>query len=60
MVERYEWGKRKKLDKLLSCLEGLVLEYVCKLKLDKYRDIKKEMSRRFNIKDNLIFVRRKF
>lgn len=59
LAERHEWGKRKKSDKLLSCLEGLALEYVCKLKLDKYRDIKKEMSRRFNTKDNPISARRK-
>lgn len=59
LAERHEWGKRKKSDKLLSCFEGLALEYVCKLKLDKYRDIKKEMSRRFNTKDNPISARRK-
>lgn len=43
----------------MSCLEGLALEYVCKRKIDKYRDIKKEMSRRFNTKDNPISARRK-
>lgn len=59
LAERHEWGKRKKSDKLLSCLEGLALEYVCKRKLHKYRDIKKEMSRRFNTKDNPISARRK-
>lgn len=53
-------GERgKKSDKLLSCLKGLALEYVCELRLDKYRDIKKEISRRFNTKDNPISARRK-
>lgn len=59
LAERKDWSKRKRTDKLLGCLERPALEYVCKLKLEKYRHIKKEMSRRFNNKDNPISARRK-
>lgn len=43
LTERKDWSRRKRRDKLLSCLEGSASEYVCKLKLEKYRHIKKEI-----------------
>lgn len=59
LAERKDWINRKRTDKLLGCLEGSALEYVCKLNLEKYSHIKKEMSRQFNNKDSLFSARTK-
>ncbi|XP_062585005.1 protein FAM133-like [Saccostrea cucullata] len=59
VADRHDWGKKKRTDKLFTSLEGEALEYVCKLDLDSYKKIKKEMSRRFNTKENPISARRK-
>ncbi|XP_061170296.1 protein FAM133-like [Saccostrea echinata] len=59
VADRHDWGKKKRTDKLFSSLDGQALEYVCKLNLDSYKKIKKEMSRRFNTKENPISARRK-
>lgn len=59
LAEKKDRSTKKRTDKLLGCLEGSALENVWKLKLEKYRHIKREMSRRLNNKDNPISARRK-
>lgn len=43
LTERKDWSKRKRTHMILCFLEGSILKYVCKLKFEKYRHIKKEM-----------------
>jgi hypothetical protein len=58
IADRQEWRDSRKLSCLIDCLSDRALEYAVKLKLSEYRELKRSLAHRFDIKDTPPVARR--